>query len=98
MPTATEIQASFARRLAKVREAKGYMIRREAADSLDVQENTYTSWERGTKKPTYFHLVAIKRKWGVSLDYLIDGDSSGLPIQLFNEMKKLQENADQPLK
>lgn len=90
MPSATEIKAAFALRLANVRKAKGFESARDAADTLGVQENTYTSWERGSKSPQYFNLVAIKRLWGVPLDYLIDGDASHLSVQMFNKIKKME--------
>lgn len=93
MPTVTELYADFARRLRAVRIARDFSTGRDAALSLGVQENTYTTWERGAKAPKYWHLALIKKRWGVSLDYLLTGDEAAMPLALF---QRIQKELDRP--
>ena len=93
MPSASDIEAGFAKRLRLVREAKGFATGREAAERMGVAENTYTSWERGDKSPRWWHLVLIKRTFGVSLDYLLAGDESALQAGMLGKIK--QQASDQ---
>ena len=96
MPTASEIEAGFAKRLKLVREAKGFSSGREAAKGMGVAENTYTSWERGDKNPRWWHLVLIRRFFGAPLDYLIAGDEAALQAGMLAEIKRLDsEPSDQ---
>ena len=90
MPTASDIESLFARRLKLVRKAKGFDKARDAALQMGVAENTYTTWERGDKHPRSWHLVLIKRFFGVPIDYLLDGDESFLPVSVLREIKKLE--------
>ncbi len=88
MPPITELYADFARRLKAARLAREFPTGTAAAASLGVQENTYTTWERGSKAPKYWHLALIKKRWGVSIDYLLTGDESAMPIALFQRIQK----------
>lgn len=98
MPSASHVQARFAERLRIIRKAKGYQTAREAAEHMGVAENTYTTWERGEKRPGWWHLVLIRRFFGASLDYLLDGDESGISVGLLREVHKVTDAASLPEK
>ena len=43
----------------------------QIAEKLDISQQAYASWERGTKKPIQENLVKIAQVLNVSVDYLV---------------------------
>lgn len=49
------------------------ITQKEFAEILQVSESTIKQVERGASAPTYDVLRLLKRKFGVSYDFMIDG-------------------------
>lgn len=47
----TPFSRAFGKRLRTIRKAEGYKKARQFAEVLGVEENTLTTWERGTRTP-----------------------------------------------
>lgn len=69
-------------RLKEVREAAGYRRARAFAKALGVQENTYTSWERGDRVIHPEVLGRVRELTGVTADYIYYGDPAALSESL----------------
>ena len=69
-------------RLKAVREATGYRRARAFARALGVQENTYTSWERGDRVIHPEALGKVRALTGVTADYIYYGDPTALSESL----------------
>ena len=74
-------------RLKAVRVAAGHKTAREFAGRLGVEENTYTSWERGERLIDPEALTTVKELTGATSDYIYYGDHAGLPVRLARELK-----------
>lgn len=53
-----------------LREQKGVYQKKVASD-LNIETNTYGSWERGNTEPPIDMLIALAKYYGVSVDYLV---------------------------
>lgn len=93
MPSATAMKREFGQRLRVTREARGFSTLREFAAAIDVDERTAGGWERGARYPPPVYLLKIKNLTGVTADYLLFGDSSGMPVDLHLEIKRLQSRS-----
>lgn len=89
-PTPTQHRSEFAERLRIGRRARGFATAKEAAQILDVEQNTYTTWERGERAPDVWQLFKIKSLLGLPLDWLINGDASSLPASFIAKISKKQ--------
>ena len=75
-----EIAAGIGRRIARLRERRGWTPT-ELAKRLGVRRARLASWERGNHTPPLAALLALRRELGVSLDELFTGEpppSTGL--------------------
>ena len=81
---ATELK-QLGERIARVRHMYGENIDLPNLEStlfavlVGVSVFTYESYERGEKEPTVDFLVALRKKTGVSLDWLLDLNLAGPP-------------------
>jgi transcriptional regulator with XRE-family HTH domain len=64
------------RRLKALRYSLGYGHRKQSAfsDSIGLTKSTYSPFETGDRILTFEAAVAIRRRWGVSLDWLFYGE------------------------
>ena len=53
-----------------LREQKGIYQKKVASD-LNIETNTYGSWERGNTEPPIDMLIALAKYYGVTIDYLV---------------------------
>ena len=60
----------FAERLKTLRK-QVKLTQAQIAEKLNISQQAYASWERGTKKPTQENLVKIAQVLNVSVDYLV---------------------------
>ena len=60
----------FAERLKTLRK-QAKLTQAKIAEKLDISQQAYASWERGSKKPTQENLVKIAQVLNVSVDYLV---------------------------
>lgn len=64
---------------------------KDFAGVLGVTRTRYASWEQGDSQPTVDAARVIKSRYGVSLDFLYDGEENTLPANLrnlWNDFKK----------
>lgn len=62
-------------KLVQLRKKRG-MSQLELAESLDVSRQAISKWELGTAIPTLENLVALSKLYGVSVDYLVNDEST----------------------
>jgi len=75
-------------RLAQLREGKGFKKQRHFANEIGIPEETYTKWEKGKALIPPYYVLELKRKFGITADWLYFGDESALPRALYTEIKK----------
>lgn len=75
----TDIEVS--NRLAALREKLG-MDQATFAKTLGIEKNTYNAYERGKRPLTIETAKKIRRRHGISIDWLLFGDI-GQPNQMF---------------
>lgn len=75
----TDLEVS--NRLAALREKLG-LDQASFAKSLGIEKNTYNAYERGKRPLTIETAKKIRRRYGISVDWLLFGDI-GQPNQVF---------------
>ena len=70
------------RRLRATREALNYQTLREFAKHLGVGEDRYSKWEHGINYMPVEYAKKLKTLDKITLEWLYDGDPSGLPHSL----------------
>ena len=60
------------------------MTQAEYAAAIGVRRNSYTTWETGAQRLSLNGARAIKQRFGLPLDWLIDGDDDALPMTVRN--------------
>lgn len=78
-PMDTDLEVS--NRLAALREKLG-LDQAKFAKSLGIEKNTYNAYERGKRPLTIETAKKIRRRYGISVDWLLFGDI-GQPNQMF---------------
>ena len=68
-----EVLAEFGRRLARLREARGW-TRTELARRLGMSRERLTHWERGENNPQLVALLALRRVLETPIDELVTGE------------------------
>lgn len=74
----------FARRVQKARVARGYHSRPALAEAIGVSTDAVYTWERGRNFPSWPDALALRNALGVTLDWLMVGDTAGLSAEAFN--------------
>lgn len=72
-------------RLRLAREAIGY----RAVDICrlhNVEKTKYSHWERGVHYPDYLFLVSLWRHHKIPTDFILTGDTSGLPLRVADNL------------
>lgn len=92
-PSATELLEGFGVRLATARIAAGYKTRKALSDAIDVDQNTYSPWERGRSLPSAKELLKLRRALRISLDWLLIGDDTHLTLETYRRLEAAQEEA-----
>ena len=81
--------ADIAERLKWHREVVlGGMTQHEYAASIGVKRPAYSLWEAGTHRLSLDGALAIRKKYGVSLDFMYDGNDDALPMTLRNAWRE----------
>jgi len=73
-------------RLRDTRIALGYGTGTELAIVLKVRERTYLTWEEGIAFPPIYFLKKLKDRFGVSADWILFADPSGLPQRVLGKL------------
>lgn len=75
----------IARRLVTTRKAIG-LGQSEFCEQIGVEKNVYNPFEKGHRRITVDVALKIRARFGVSLDWIYCGDTSHLPVQLYNKL------------
>jgi transcriptional regulator with XRE-family HTH domain len=78
---------AIAQRLIATREAVG-LKQSEFAKRAGIPVNTYNQYERAVSQPRIDYAFALCDTYGVTLDWIYNGDPSGLPYRLTQELFK----------
>lgn len=81
-------------RLREMREALGYGTLRDFAAALDVPEDRMGTYERGISLLQMPTALLIKQRYGVTLEWIYDGDPRGMPHGLYEDIKARQQPAE----
>ena len=65
--------------IAKLRKKNGF-TQKELAERINVSDKTVSKWENGGGYPEITILSALSEVFGVSVDYLLKGDTQGIAI------------------
>lgn len=65
---------TLSKNLTELRKKAG-LSQEELAEKISVSRQAVSKWERGEAYPDIENLVALSRLFGVSLDYLVDGEA-----------------------
>lgn len=76
-------------RLRATREALGFSTVREFASQTGVTEDALSSWERGRNLVRQDYVRRLKRRFGVTFEWVFDGDASSLPHSLYGRIHGL---------
>lgn len=71
-----------------LRTQKG-VYQKQIATDLNIETNTYGSWERGNTEPPIDMLIALAKYYGVSVDYLV-----GVEKEDFTKISKCDDTSD----
>lgn len=66
----------------------------ELCELTGIARNTYSQWENGKGRPPLDMARVLRRQFGFTLDWLYEGDPSGLPMKLAQAIAECQ-NPDQ---
>jgi ribosome-binding protein aMBF1 (putative translation factor) len=72
----------MARRLLRTRQALG-LSQTEFCHQIGVERNVHNPFEKGRRPITLAVARKIRRRFGISLDWIIEGDPSRLPVELY---------------
>ena len=76
--------ADIADRLKWHRETVKRMTQAEYATSIGIKRAALSLWEAGTHRMSLDGALAIRSKYGVSLDFMYEGNDDALPMTLRN--------------
>lgn len=75
------------------RQALG-LDQKEFAERAKIAANTYNQYETGTNMPSLDKALALKDAYQLPLDWIYDGDPSGLRYELAEAIKALRAARD----
>lgn len=90
-------QEAIGHRLKLLREKLGYQGRGDQtkfAAMIGIADTTWNNYERGRAKITPLNLRKLKRKTGVTSDWVYFGDSDELPLNIARRLLPPEELAD----
>ena len=82
---------AIAERLKLLRKAVGFPVQSKFAERCGISQTAYNNFERATRRISLDEAMKIRRATRVTLDWLYDGDPSGLPLHL---AEKIEASAD----
>lgn len=81
-----ESTAAIAHRLKATREALGFDKQSDFAKQLGLDKSSYNLFENGKRRLTNAVALRLRRKFGISLDWLYCGDVSSLPNKITSKL------------
>lgn len=81
--------ADIAERLKWHREkVMGIGSQQEYADSIGVKRSALSLWEAGTQRLSLDGALALRKKYGLSMDFMYEGNDDALPMTLRNAWRE----------
>lgn len=77
----------FGLRLCAARLAAGYKSRKDLADEIETDQNTYSPWERGRSYPSAAELLKLRETLSVTIDWLIADDDRSLSVEVYRRLQ-----------
>lgn len=59
------------------------------ADAAGIARNTYSQWRKGKGRPQLDQAVLLCDRFGITLDWIYLGSTSGLPYQFMVRLDKI---------
>jgi transcriptional regulator with XRE-family HTH domain len=87
-PTST---AAIGRRIEAL-QAHLKLTGREFCDLTGIQENRLSQWKQGVHPPSIDGAMAIRRRWGITLDWIYFGSPSGMPGDLLSQLIAVEKS------
>lgn len=81
---------SIGHRLALTRQVFGYQ-QNEFCERAGIATNTYNQYEKGRRRPSIDHALALVDAYGLTLDWIYRGDPSGLHHRTAEAIKALRQ-------
>lgn len=92
----SEIRAGFGLRLRVARKALG-LTARALCTELSVEPGRWSHWENERHPPDIPTMLALKQRHGISLDWIFDGDPTGLPWLVAQGIVTQASHPDAPI-
>jgi transcriptional regulator with XRE-family HTH domain len=89
-PMEDDDTGQIARRLQLSREAMG-MKPADLCRRTGIRLTTYSKWENAEAKPSLNEAMILRRHFAYTLDWIYDGDPSGLPHALATRIAELEQ-------
>lgn len=84
-----ESTEAIARRLKATRDALGFQQQTDFAKALGIHKSTYNLFESGERRITITVAQRLRRKFGISLDWIYAGDAAQLPAHIITKLAPL---------
>ena len=94
---APKVRAAFGKRLRAIRQANGY-TQEEFSRALGIKRDRYAKYELGISEPPFVILGRIVKLTDKSLDFLVLGDKSNMPVHSLADDSDLDENGPRRLR
>lgn len=82
MMTETKPYADIAERLKWHRESVERLTQADYAEKLGVKRSAYSLWEAGSHRLSLNAALALRKRFGLSLDFMYEGIDDALPMTL----------------
>lgn len=70
------------------KEVLSNMRQQDYADSIGVKRSALSLWEAGTHRLSLDGALALRNKYGLSLDFMYEGNDDALPMTLRNAWRE----------
>jgi len=81
---------AIATRLRLIRQVAG-LTQAEFAERASLARNSYNQYEKGKRRPSIDHAIALVETYDLTLDWIYLGDPSGLRYEDADAIKALQQ-------
>jgi transcriptional regulator with XRE-family HTH domain len=81
--------AAIANRLEKIQALLGFETRRAFCKHFNLEETRASNWFSGRVRISLDPALRICEEAGVTLDYLYNGNTAGLPMERVRELNKI---------
>lgn len=88
-----DFAAEVAQRLQHTRIALGYSDRQQSnfASESGLEQSHYHKFESGARRLTLDAAMKLCRRWGLTLDWIYRGDTTGLTPDLHEAIKRVRQ-------